>query len=142
MLNRLILLSTKKGLQKKTSNIAKEKNKKERQRGVVYEITSEDCKEKYLGETARMLGTRLKEHTTTKGLVSSAIAEHMKDSGHRIKNGQRQSIRKGRTAITGERSRRHPNLQRQPAPNRHQGIEITTITLKLLSCGHTGSHDE
>ncbi len=57
----------------------KDKNKKEQQWGVVYEITCEDCKEKYVGETARRLGTRLKEHTTMKGQVTSAIAEHMKD---------------------------------------------------------------
>ena len=39
----------------------KDKNKKEQQCGVVYETTCEDCKEKYVGETARTLGTRLKE---------------------------------------------------------------------------------
>ena len=39
----------------------KDKNKKEQQCGVVYEIKCEDCKEKYVGETARTLGTRLKE---------------------------------------------------------------------------------
>ena len=57
----------------------KDKNKKEQQCGVVYEITCEDCKEKCVGETARTLGSRLKEHTTTKGQVTSAIAECMKD---------------------------------------------------------------
>ena len=57
----------------------KGKNKKEQQCGVVYQITCEDYKEKYVRETARTLGTRLKEHTTMKGQVTSAIAEHMKD---------------------------------------------------------------
>ncbi len=32
--------------------------------------------------------------------------------------------------------------KRQPALNRDQGMEIPAITLKLLSCGPTGSHDE
>ncbi len=63
----------------------KDKNKKEQQCGVVCEITCEDCKEKYVGEAATMLGTRLKEHSIMKGQVTSGIAEHMKDSGHRIK---------------------------------------------------------
>ena len=31
-----------------------------------------------------MLGSRLKEHTITKGDIPS-IAEHLKDSGHRVK---------------------------------------------------------
>ncbi len=31
---------------------------------------------------------------------------------------------------------------RQPALNRDQCMEIPAITMKLLSCGHTGSHDE
>ncbi len=56
----------------------KDKNKKEQQFGVVYEITCEDCKEKYVGDSqnARTLGSRLKERTAVKGQVTSAIAEH------------------------------------------------------------------
>ncbi len=106
----------------------------QQQCGVVYEITCEDCKEKYVGETARTLGTRLKEHTTTKGQATSAIAEHMKDSGHRIKMDKDNYRRKIKEAIQ--------IYKRQPALNRDQGMEIPAITLKLLSCGPTGSHDE
>ncbi len=120
----------------------KDKNKKEQQCGIVYEITCEDCKEKYVGETARTLGTRLKEHTTTKGQVTSATAEPMKDSGHRIKMDNVKVIGRENNNHRGKIKEAIQIYKRHPALKRNQGMEIPAITLKLLSCGPTGSHDE
>ncbi len=53
--------------------------------GAAYEITYHDCNENHIGVTARTWRTRLKKYTTTKGHITSAIAEHLKASGHRVK---------------------------------------------------------
>ncbi|XP_059221518.1 uncharacterized protein LOC131996087 [Stomoxys calcitrans] len=56
---------------------------------VVYEITcdgdqQEKCNKKYVGTTRRTLGTRLAEHEADirKGRQSTALAQHIKESGH------------------------------------------------------------
>jgi hypothetical protein len=57
------------------------------QTGVVYSIPCQDCDVKYIGETGRALGTRIKEHhaSVKNGKVqNSALAEHVFDNGHRI----------------------------------------------------------
>ena len=118
----------------------KDKNKKEQQCGVVYEITCEE--EKYVGKTARTLETRLKQHTTTNGQVTSAIAEQMKDSGHMIKMDNVRVLERGNNNHRRKIKEAIQIYKRQPAPSRDQGMEIPAITLKLriLSCGPTGSH--
>ena len=51
---------------------------------VVYSVTCKcsECDQEYIGETARMLGTRFGEHTDGKHL-NSAIAEHISSTDHR-----------------------------------------------------------
>ena len=48
---------------------------KEKQCGVVYSIKCSECDQEYVGETARMLGTRFREHTGGNH-PNSAIEEH------------------------------------------------------------------
>ena len=64
----------------------KDKSKIVDQSGVVYRIPCSDCDSVYIGETARALGDRLKEHTSqSKSAVkSSAVAEHTKVTGHKL----------------------------------------------------------
>ena len=50
--------------------------------GVVYEITCADCHEKYIGETSRNLGPRLKEHSNLKACTISAVGEHCANHQH------------------------------------------------------------
>jgi hypothetical protein len=52
--------------------------------GVIYKIKCDNCEHKYIGETARTLGTRVKEHLNTKKDSLSAVGEHCKDTGHTV----------------------------------------------------------
>ena len=55
--------------------------------GVVYQVGCQDCPATYVGQTARALSQRLKEHKSalTNGHPEkSAIAEHAMDTGHTI----------------------------------------------------------
>ena len=60
----------------------KDKTPKESQCGLIYHINCHDCEASYIGETARNLGTRFKEHTSRKG-INSAVKEHIETSGHK-----------------------------------------------------------
>jgi len=59
----------------------KDKPPKWKKCGVVYKITCQTCQQCYIGETGRPLGKRIEEH---KKLTSSAIHEHMTNTGHLI----------------------------------------------------------
>ena len=52
--------------------------------GVVYKIDCPDCTDTYVGETARALGTRINEHTTTTAQTLTAVGEHSKQMDHKI----------------------------------------------------------
>jgi hypothetical protein len=52
--------------------------------GVIYKIKCANCEHNYIGETARTLGTRVKEHLNTKKDSLSAVGEHCKDTGHSV----------------------------------------------------------
>ena len=49
--------------------------------GVVYDIQCPECDQHYIGETARTLGTRIKEHLSCHQPLS-AISEHKLNTGH------------------------------------------------------------
>ena len=54
---------------------------------MVYQISCKDCPAKYVGQTGRHLGERMKEHqrATRKGYyLESGVAEHVMDTGHDI----------------------------------------------------------
>ena len=58
----------------------KDMSRKEKQCGVVYSVSVVNVTRNYIGETARMLGTR-SENTDGKHLTS-AIVEHTSSTGH------------------------------------------------------------
>ena len=101
--------------------------------GVIYQVQCEDCKNDYVGETARQLDTRIKEHMTR---TSSAIYEHCEQTGHKIKPENTKVItsednlwkRKVKEAIEIK--------QRRPSLNRDEGLELPAVYHRLLE-----SHD-
>ena len=50
--------------------------------GTVYCLECEDCHKCYIGESARPLGKRIKEHITTRSSSTSAVSEHLKTAKH------------------------------------------------------------
>ncbi len=66
----------------------------------------------------------------------------MKDSGHRIKLDNVRVIGRENNNYMRKIKEATQIYKRQPTLNRDQGMEIPAITLKLLSCGPSGSHDE
>ena len=59
----------------------KDKSDKEKQCGVVHSVKCSACDQEYVSETARMLGTRFREHTDGNN-PNSAIEEHTSSTGH------------------------------------------------------------
>ena len=98
--------------------------------GVVYQIPCDSCPSTYIGETARALGDRFKEHS--KSDKESAVREHTLSSGH--------SISLENIKILASESRYNPRKIREaleiyknnPKLNRDQGVEIPPVLLQLL----------
>ena len=81
--------------------------------GVIYKINCPECEETYIGETARAMQTRLKEHKRTTGNTAlTAVGEHILHYKHKIDMENVQII-KGRiisgTEKSGRPSRLNPN---------------------------------
>jgi len=112
----------------------KDRTPTEKETGVVYDITCNDCREHYIGETARTLEKRLGQHQKQ---TTSAIWEHQSQANHEIdwegvKILDKESVdikRKIREAI-------HIRHQR-PTLNRDGGYDLPTIFDHLLSHGWT-----
>jgi len=105
----------------------KDKPQKEKMCGVVYQLECQDCSSRYVGETARALRTRFKEHT------NSAIWQHVNETKHsftleevKILDKEPKDLkRKIREALHIHRDR--PDL------NRDAGREIPANLLQLAS---------
>lgn len=65
----------------------KDPTPKDYRAGVVYQIPCSSCPQSYIGQTDRTLGQRLKEHKRAvkdMNITSSALAEHVNNTGHSI----------------------------------------------------------
>ena len=105
----------------------------EKKCGVVYEISCDNCPANYIGETARSLGTRVKEHLNTKKDNLSAVGEHCRDTGHSVSwdnisvlcredSTQKRKIREAIEICAGG-----------PTLNRDSGVDLAPIYKGLLS---------
>ena len=100
--------------------------------GVVYDIQCPECDQHYIRETARTLGTRIKENLSCRQPLS-AISEHKLNTGHQCsmkdvkildheENWHRRQIKE---AI---------NIHREkPTHNRYFGQELPSVLLHLVS---------
>ena len=99
--------------------------------GTVYHITCDNCPGDYVGESARSLTKRLKEHTD--GKHNSAVSEHTLATGHAITPSNTKIL----TQASGFNSRKiHEALEiykRRPSLNRDQGTDIAPVLLQLLT---------
>ena len=115
----------------------KDKFKKEKQCGVVYSVRCSGCNKEYIGETARILSTRFREHTDCKNL-NSAITEHTSTTSHCYPmDDTKILVREDMWFPRKIREALHIH-KRPPALNRDPNHEIPPILLQLL--GHVTSH--
>ena len=106
----------------------------------MYEIACNDCVEKYVGETARAYGTRLKEHLCTSG-APSAVAEHISNKGHTVNEQDSKVV--AREDKFWRRKIHEAIVIRETCPkmNRDQGLTLPAIYNKILSRDLSRSRD-
>ena len=100
--------------------------------GVVYDIQCPECDQHYIRETARTLGTRIKEHLSCRQPLS-AISEHKLNTGHQcsmndvniLDHEENWHRRKIKEAINIHR--------KKPTLNRDVGQELPPVLLQLVS---------
>ena len=99
-----------------------------------------DCDDKYIGETARAYGTRLKEHLRKTG-APSAVAEHITNKGHTVN--QEDSKVVAREDKFWRRKIHEAIVIRETCPkiNRDQGLQLPPIYNKILSRDLSRSRD-
>ena len=108
----------------------KDKQEKKDKCGVVYNVPCGTCKDFYVGETARALGKRFEEHSSSD--KESAVLEHLKKTGHScsfddvrvLATEPNYNARKIKEAIEIYKA--------SPTLNRDQGYELPPILLQLL----------
>ena len=112
----------------------KDPSAKEKQCGVIYEVTCSTCHQQYVGETARPLGTRFKEHLTQ---PSSAVLEHTKRTGHQFSMDDVKIITREDHFTRRKIKEALAIHKKTPVLNRDKGEEVAPILLQLLSRGNS-----
>ena len=87
--------------------------------------------ERYIGETARAMSTRLKEHLNPKATVS-AVADHCLEQGHNIKKENVKIIAREAHLWRRKIKESIEIRTRQPTMNRDQGYDLPWIYDQLL----------
>ena len=106
---------------------AKDKTEDNKKCGVIYEVKCGDCSETYIGETARPLGTRLKEHQSR---ANSAVCEHLCGQNHII--GESSVIGSEQHGLKRKVKEAIHIKQRRPSLNRDTGMELPPIYNSVL----------
>ena len=94
------------------------------------------CGLSYIGETARSLGTRVKEHQKLKGTNMTAVGDHLKETGHKLVTKNNKILARD----DGFWSRKYREAieiaQARPGLNHDTGLYIPPIYHTLLSADH------
>ena len=115
----------------------KDKTENSKKCGVVYNLTCDQCPKSYVGETARALGTRFKEHTDGKH-PNSAVWEHIAASGHSYSLDKVKVLAREENSYARKIREALHIHKTQPALNRDRGLEIPPTILQLMSCDRRG----
>ena len=104
----------------------KDKTENLKKCGTVYHIHCEQCDKDYVGETSRLLETRVKEHLSRN---SSAVHEHCQLTGHSVDSSKTKVL-----ATLKRRVREAIEIKlRKPSLNRDNGFELASIYDKTLA---------
>ena len=118
----------------------KDKTPTDKQCGAIYQITCPKCDLQYIGETARSIGQRLKEHVKTDINIKSAIGEHIQLTGH--------PITIDNVKVLGREAQWHTRKIKEaieikthkPALNRDGGYELPAIYNNFWSRDNSTNH--
>ena len=107
----------------------KDKTENLKKCGTVYHIHCEQCDKNYVGETARLLETRIKEHLSRN---SSAVNEHCKLTGHSVDSSKIKVLATENNTFK-RRIREAIEIKlRKPSLNRDNGFELASIYDTIL----------
>ena len=108
----------------------KDKQKKENKCGTIYHVSCGTCDDHYVGETARALGKRFREHRWSDD--QSAVLEHLKSSGHSLSFDDMRVLA-SETNYSARKIREALEIYKaKPSLNRDQGFEVAPVLLQLL----------
>ena len=94
--------------------------------GVLYDIQCPECDQHYIGETARKLGTRIKEHLSCRQPLS-AISEHKLNTGHQC---SMNDVNIPRGELAQEKNKggdQYPQKETYAEPRRRPGAPTSPI---------------
>ena len=119
----------------------KDKLDKMKKCGAIYEITCGECNEKYIGETARVLKVRFKEHTRLKHPLT-AVGEHCATTGHPILASNVKVLDVEEPWLRRKVKEALLIKENLPSMNRDRGWELPAIYDNIVSRGalHAPSH--
>ena len=103
--------------------------------GAIYDIPCMDCSDDYIGESGRLLGTRINEHKRAVRLGSSnasAVAQHVEEQDHSI-NWEGIKILDREPSKFKRKVKEAIHIrQRRPALNRGGGYDLPPIYNPLI----------
>ena len=117
----------------------KDPSDRDQQCGVIYHLECKNC-ENYVGEMARALAVRVKEHARTTG-TKTAVGEHLEEKGHTINTEKTKIIYKEDNTIKRKVKEAIKIIKRQPTLNKDPGYELPPIYHHLVSRHRLGSRD-
>ena len=107
----------------------KDKTENLKKCGTVYHIHCDQCNKQYIGETSRVLETRIKEHLSRD---SSAVHEHCQLTGHSVDSSKTKVLATESNTFK-RRIREAIEIRlRKPSLNRDNGFELANIYNTIL----------
>ena len=101
--------------------------------GTIYHITCDICNQVYIGETARPMSIRFKEHSATERTIITAVGEHCKNTGHN--SWENVKILGSESSYWRRKIREAIEIRCQnPQLNRDQGMDLSAIYNSFWSC--------
>ena len=108
----------------------KDKTENLKKCGTIYHIHCEQCDKDYVGETSRLLETRVKEHLSKN---SSAVHEHCQLTGHSVDSSKTKVLATESNTFK-RRIREAIEIKlRKPSLNRDNGFELARIYDTILA---------
>ena len=109
--------------------------------GAIYEITCGECNEKYIGENARVLKVRFKEHTRLTHPLT-AVGEHCAKTGHSIPASNLKVLDPEEPWLRRKVKEALLIKEKTPSMNRERGWELPAVYDHIVSHGalHAPSH--